>query len=209
MHRLRRHRSKLRTVVFLVILGGCLAAQSLPAKTVVDFNPDLDFSKFKTYAILGGVENLLMFQVNPGLMDERIRRAVNRELGKKGLREVRPGQRPDLVIRYWANPSSQVNVSTMGNWGPFDPFITANWAWTYNDVTASSAKEGSLIIDLIDPRSKALVWRLFLIHKITTPDKEWKKADDELTKAFESYAPSAKEIEEKKKERAAHSPKSN
>ncbi len=97
----------------------------------------------------------------------------------------------------------------MGNWGPFDPFITAYWAWTYNDVSASSSKEGSLIIDLIDPRTKALVWRLFLIHKITTPDKEWKKADDELTKAFESYPPSAKEIEEKKKERAAHSPKSN
>jgi hypothetical protein len=209
MHRLRPHRSKLRTALFLVILVGSLAAQSLPAKTVVDFNPDLDFSKFKTYAILGGVENLLMFQVNPGLMDERIRRAVNRELAKKGLREVQPGQRPDLVIRYWANPSSQVNVSTMGNWGPFDPFITAYWAWTYNDVSASSSKEGSLIIDLIDPRTKALVWRLFLIHKITTPDKEWKKADDELTKAFESYPPSAKEIEEKKKERAAHSPKSN
>jgi hypothetical protein len=45
---------------------------------------------------------------------------------------------------------------------------------------------------------------LYLIHKITLPDKEWKKAGDELTKGFESYPPSDKEREEKKKERAAH-----
>jgi hypothetical protein len=129
---------------------------------------------------------------------------VNRELTKKGLREVQPGQNPDLVIRFWGNPSTQVNVATMGNWGPYSPYISSSWAWTFNDVSASSAKAGSLIIDLINPRSKELAWRMYLIHRITTPDKEWKKADDEIAKGFESYPPSGKELEEKKKERAAH-----
>jgi Domain of unknown function (DUF4136) len=193
----------------LLILAGLLAVSPLFGKTVVDFDPGLDFSKFKTFAYIGGVENLLMFEVNPGLVSDRLHRAVNRELTKKGLREVQPGQNPDLVVRFWANPSRQVNVSTMGEWGPYSPYIGSYWEWTYNDVSAASAKEGALLIDLINPRNKDLVWRLYLIHKITTPDKEWKKADDEITKGFESYPPSAKELEEKKRERAAHPPKAD
>jgi hypothetical protein len=193
----------------LLILASLLAVSPLFAKTVVDFDPGLDFSKFKSFAYIGGVENLLMFEVNPALVSERVHRAVNRELTKKGLREVQLGQSPDLVVRFWANPSKQVNVATMGEWGPYSPDIGTYWAWTYNDVSAASAKEGSLLIDLINPRNKGLVWRLYLIHKITTPDKEWKKADDEITKGFESYPPSAKELEEKKKERTAHPPKAD
>jgi Domain of unknown function (DUF4136) len=193
----------------LLVLAVFFAVVPLLAKTVVDFDPGLDFSKYKTFAFIGGVENLLMFEVNPGLVNERVHRAVNRELTKKGLQEVQPNQNPDLVVRFWANPSKQVNVATMGEWGPYSPYIGSYWEHTYDEVSAATAKEGSLLVDLIDPRPKNLVWRLYLIHKITTPDREWKKADDEITKAFESYPPSAKELEEKKKERAAFPPKSD
>jgi Domain of unknown function (DUF4136) len=208
MNRLRPHCSSLRSFLLRLFFVIGLATSSLPAKTVVDFNPNLDFSKYKTFAFVGGVENLLMFPVNPDLISERVHRAVTRELTGKGLREVQPSQNPDLMVRYWANPSSQVNVTTMGAWGAYRPFIGSYWEWLYNEVSANSAKEGCLIIDLIDPRSKELAWRLYLIHKITLPDKEWKKADDELTKGFESYPPSDKDKEVKKKERAAHPGKS-
>ncbi len=208
MNRLRPHRSSLRSFPLRLFFVIGLAASSLPARTVVDFNPNLDFSRYKTFAFVGGVENLLMFPVNPDLISERVHRAVTRELTTKGLREVQPSQNPDLMVRYWANPSSQVNVTTMGAWGAYRPFIGTYWEWLYNEVSANSAKEGCLIIDLIDPRSKDLAWRLYLIHKITLPDKEWKKADDELTKGFESYPPSDKEKEAKKKERTAHPGKS-
>jgi len=59
---------------------------------------------------------------------------------------------------------------------------------------------------LIDPRSKALAWRVYLIRKITNPDQDWKKPDEEFTKRFESYPPSEKETEAKKKEREEHKP---
>jgi hypothetical protein len=190
-------------VVFL------LAVSPLLAKTVVDFDPKVNFSKYKTFAFVGGVENLLMFEVNPDLVTERVHRTVARELTQKGLREVQVGQNPDLLVRFWANPSSQVNVATMGEWGAYRPYIDSYWARTYNEVSASSRREGSLLIDLVDPGSRELVWRLYLIHKITTPDKEWKKADEELSKGFESYPPSDKEKEEKQKEREAHPPQAD
>jgi Domain of unknown function (DUF4136) len=194
---------------FCMFLTLFLAGPPLLGKTAVDFNPNLDFSKYKTFAFIGGVENLTMFQVDPQLMFDRIHQAVQQSLSKKGLREVPPTQNPDLVIRYWANPPSQVNVVTMGNWSPYRPYIDSYWGWLYNDVSNASAKDGSLIIDLIDPKSKDLAWRVYLMRKITTPDKEWKKADEELAKAFDAYPPSTAEKEAKQKERVAHPAGSN
>jgi hypothetical protein len=207
MNRVYETRPKVKSLFFCGLLIILLAAGPLFAKTTVDFDPNLDFSRYKTFAFLGGVENLVMMQVNPDLIDIRVHRAVARELTKKGLREVQPGENPDLVVRYWANSSQQVNVSTMGNWGPYGPYIGSYWGWIYNDVSATSTREGSLIVDLIDPRSKNLAWRLYLIRKITNQDKDWKKVDDEFTKAFEAYPPSDKARDDKKKERAAHPPK--
>jgi hypothetical protein len=210
MIRLRPRRLSIPTLLVSLVFAVLLIAKPLSAKTEVDFNPDVDFSKYKTFAYVGGVENLLMFQVNPDLVNERVHHAVVRELSKKGLREVLPNQNPDLIIRFWAAPSSQVNVSTMGNWGPYQPFISSYWEPAYDDLSsAGNVKEGCLLIDLIDPHTKNLSWRLYLIHKITLPEKEWKKADEELTKGFESFPPTEKEIDTKKKERSEHPPKAS
>jgi hypothetical protein len=194
---------KITIAIALVLVLGL----PLLAKVAVDFDPNVDFSKYKTFAYIGGVENLVMMQLNPDLINNRVHRMVVRELTKKGLREVQPGQDPDLVVRYWANSTQQVNLAAMGNWGPYGPYIGSYWGWIYTTVSASSTREGSLIVDLIDPRSKALAWRVYLIRKITNPDKDWKKADEEFTKGFESYPPSEKEKEAKKKEREEHKPK--
>jgi len=180
-----------------------LLALAIPAaaKITVDFDPTLDFSKFKTFAFIGGVENLVMIQWNPDLINTRIHRMVVRELEKKGLHEVNPDQNPDLVVRYWANPESQVNVAVMGNWGAYSPFIVGGWSSVYNAVASSAGRQNTLIVDLISPRTKALAWRAYLVRKLSDPDKDWKKAEDEFTEGFKSYPPSDKDKEEKRKER--------
>lgn len=179
------------------------------AKTDVDFDPNLDFAKFKTFAFIGGVDNLVMLPVNPELINNRVHRAVTREMTARGLREVQPNQNPDLVARYWTSTSQQLNVASMGNWGPYGAYVGSYWGWMYDTMSASSSKEGSLILDLIDPRRKTLAWRLYLTRKLSNSDKDWKKADEEFTKAFESYPPSDKEKDAKRKERAAHPPKTD
>lgn len=196
---------KSRFAAALLIL--LLAALSLFARTAVDFDPNLDFSKYKTFAFIGPVENLVMMEINSDLINLRLHHSITRELTKKGLREVQANQNPDLVVRYWANTSKEVNLAVLGNWGPYVPYINSYWAWEYNDVSATSAKESCLVLDLIDPRTKTLTWRLYLVRKFSDADKEWKKADDEITKAFDSFPPSDKEKEAKRKERSEHPPK--
>ena len=95
-----KREAALRMRIGLLVL--LMAGLPAMAKVEVDFNPDLDFSQFKTYAYIGGVEHLVMLQLNPELINDRVHRAVQRELTKKGLREVPPSQNPDLLVRYWA-----------------------------------------------------------------------------------------------------------
>jgi hypothetical protein len=73
-------------------------------------------------------------------------------------------------------------------------------------MSASSTREGMLVLDLIDAKNKDLAWRLYLVRKIVKVDKDWKKADQDLSNGFDSYPPSAKQIEQKKKERANEKP---
>jgi hypothetical protein len=203
----RDTRHRLKSMFFFGLLAFLFAALPSLAKTATDFDPNLDFSKYKSFAFLGSVENMVMLQIPQDLIDLRVHHAVTRELSKKGLREVQPNENPDLVVRYWATTSQEINISVLGKWAPYSAYIDSYWAPIYNDVAAQSARDSSLVLDLIDPKTKNLAWRLYLIHKITMPEKEWKKADDEISKAFDSYPPSDKEKGEKKKERSAHPPK--
>ena len=69
-----------------------------------------------------------------------------------------------------------------------------------------SASKGMLVLDLIDAKNEDVAWRLYLVRKIVKVDKDWKKADQDFSNGFESYPPSAKQIEQKKKERANEKP---
>ena len=74
----------------LALLSGF--ARPVSAKTTIDFDPSIDFSRFKTFAYIGGVENLVAIQMNPDLINIRFHHMVVHELEKKGLHEVRiPG----------------------------------------------------------------------------------------------------------------------
>ena len=179
-----------------------------PAKTTVDFDPSADFSKFKTFAFIGGVGNLVMLQIDPDVMYTRIHQNVVRELTKKGLREVAAAENPDVVVRFWVSPESQVNVESMGSWAPYSSYLSGSWGNVYNAVISSNTRVNNLIIDMIAVKTKSLAWRLYVSKKLSDPEKDWKRIDDEFTDGFKNYPPSDKEKADKSKERASQKPSS-
>jgi hypothetical protein len=181
-----------------------LFAPPAAAKVATDFDPSLDFSKCKTFAYIGGVENLDRMQMNPELLGNRIHRSVTRELTTKGLHEVTPEENPDLVVRYWVDTqvAPQVSTGSSTNWGTYGSYYGYHWGSIYYSMTANSTRQGLLGIELINAKTKDLAWRLFVSAKLyhTDPNKIWKTADDNIKSAFQDYPPSPKAIEAKKKE---------
>jgi uncharacterized protein YheU (UPF0270 family) len=195
-----------------VLLFLFLFATPAPAKMATDFDPNLNFSKFKTFSFIGGVEQLVRMQLNPDELNNKIHRAVTRELTAKGLREVKLEENPDLVVRYWADSQKDVNVATNTNWGVYGPYFGYHWGFVYYSMDSSTTHQGTLSIELIDAQARELAWRMFVSVKLidTEPDKIWKTADSNIINAFKRYPPSPKDIEAKKqqwaKEDAAKKP---
>jgi len=197
---------KVAPAIFLSLLSLIIAPQ-LSAKINVDFDPGLDFSKYKTFAYVGGVNTLEFRQLNPDFITNKVHEGVSQALIERGLKEVKADQQPDLVVRYWANSQSQIVSSAAGDFGQFGQYVSDYWAYTYDLMTAQSSLEASLVIDLIDPKRKDLAWRVYLGQKIGGSDSIWPKVLSEISKGFESYPPSKKEVDEKRKQRAEHPPK--
>jgi hypothetical protein len=193
-----------RRGVLLLLVGMVLLLSPVPAagKLAVDFNPSLDFSKFKTFTFIGGVEQLVRMQLNPDQLNNRIHRAVTRELTAKGLREVKPDENPDLVVRYWVNTEKSVDMATTANWGVYGSYYGYHWGFIYYSMDTYTNHQGTLGIELIDEKARDLAWRLFVSVRIiqTDSDKIWKTADSNIQNAFKRYPPSPKDIEAKKQQ---------
>ncbi len=201
------NRSQIQKAIGVVSLLLLMLAPLTRAKKNVDFDPNLDFTKFKTFAYIGGTNMLEFRQLNPNYISDRVHAGVSQALTQRGLKEVKEDQQPDLVVRYWANSQSQIVSPSAGTWGQFGPYVSDYWAFTYDLMKSESSLDASLVIDLIDLKRKDLAWRLYLEQKIVDDDSIWSKVLGQISKGFESYPPSKKEIEEKQKERAEHPPK--
>jgi hypothetical protein len=194
----RRGPSLLMTALLFLLLWAMPAS----GKVSTEFDPNLDFSKFKTFAYIGGVEKLATLQLNPDQLGNRIHRSVSAELVAKGLREVKPEENPDLVVRYWANSQINANVATSANWGVYGPYFGYHWGFMYYSMDATTTRKGTLAIELIDTKSRDLGWRLFASAKLihNNPDKIWKQVDSEIRDAFKGFPPSPKAIADQKAE---------
>jgi hypothetical protein len=195
--------SKSHRLRFLLpALLSLLSTLPASAKIATDFDPNLDFSKFKSFAFIGGVEQLVRMQLNPDLLNDRIHRAVSRELTAKGLHEVKKEEKPDLVVRYWANSQKNFDVAASTNWGVYGPYYGYHWGSIYYSMDTYTTHEGTLGIELIAANSRDLTWRMFATVKIneTDPEKIWKIADSNIKKGFKRFPPSPKDIEAKKQQ---------
>jgi len=95
-------------------------------------------------------------------------------------------------------------VTGTADWGVYGSYYGGYWTVMYTTMSTPVTHKGVLGIELIDAKARDLAWRLFVSEKIihNDPDKIWKTADSNIKKAFKSYPPTAKAIEEKKTERA-------
>ena len=184
MQKTRNHSSlhKVAAAISLFLVVLILAPLAI-AKMNFDFDPGLDFSQFKTFAYIGGVNTLEFRQLDPNLISNQVHAGVSKALTQRGLKEVRPDQQPDLVVRYMANSQSKLVSAAVGDWVQFGPYISDYWAYTYDLMSAETSLDASLIIDLIDLKRKDLAWRLYLDQKITNDDTIWPKVIGQISKA--------------------------
>ncbi len=139
---------RVRALLTFAVLSGCASIN-----TGADYPAGMRMEQYRTFAWGGGdplpagdprLDN------NP-FFDARVRAAVELELAAKGLRLV-PAS-PDLLVHYHASVRQRVDV------------IRADEARGYSSQGLGSSEkivefdEGTLIVDVLEPKSKLVVWR--------------------------------------------------
>lgn len=174
--------------IVAVVLGACNTF-----KVQTDHDATADFSAFKTFAFGGPAEMNKGGIYDNSLMQKRIEAAVVRELTAKGLRQVAVDEAQDLLVHYWVNVLDKQRLESGGTSvgvarGPYGGY---GWGAGYGGgVTTVDYKEGTLILDLIEPSRKQLVWRATIVGTLEESTKDnVELANEAIAKAFQDYPP--------------------
>jgi hypothetical protein len=169
-------------VLALLVLSGLLAAPGAVAqKVTVEFDQAANFSKYKTFAIRGGELNSRNPALNSELVKKQIEADIIRNLSMKGLEESPTGP-ADLNVRYTFGSARKTELES----------YPAGWRGWGTRVVRVPYSEGTLVIDLRDPTTRALVWRGIASEDKSEATKLQGKLDDMVKKPLEKYPPKVK-----------------
>lgn len=132
----------LTAILLIAVASVCVSAQ----KVSVGADPAVDLTKYKTY----GWSNVA--SPNP-LAHDTVVSAVDTELAAKGLKRVNAD--PELTVVVFGSTESDIHVSN------------PSWAPSLNSIATGVAvgsqsfliTRGTLVVDLIDTKTKNSVWR--------------------------------------------------
>ena len=140
----------------LILLSFCLIFISCSSVRVFsDYDTAVDFKDYTTYAFFKpGIDEVEISDLDK----KRILKAIEVELDEKQLTK---SETPDLLINLAVKSSNDVYINQNNGFGYGYGFGFWNgWGLPNNNIaTVSSQTNGMLFIDLIDTKTKQLVWQ--------------------------------------------------
>ena len=173
--------NKINSILFTILFSlSILSCGSI--KVASDYDSDADFSNYKTFAFYkSGIDKVEISDIDK----KRILKSIQNTLLNKGLTI---DKNPDILINIATKSSENIYIDNSF----YSPYYTG-WYPYYgrgHRQVAYSTSQGALYIDVIDTKSKQLIWQGKGIGVLSS-----KKSDrDELvnnyvTKILEVYPP--------------------
>lgn len=154
----------------------------------VDYDPETDFSPYRTYAWFGVSQRPTGdYRVDNPLLDSRIHSAIDRELAARGYQLVED-RTPDLLVAYQLAINEKLDVYTI------DRTYIGRYGYVVSvpETRVSQYDEGTLVIDIADARQKKLVWRGVgsgRVEQYPTPEETTRKVDETVAQILSRFPP--------------------
>jgi len=155
----------------------CFGGAAVSQEVQFDYDRSANFSSYRTYQWVDAKAGRAPNQ----LMDQNIKRAVDEQLAVKGLQRVETGG--DLRVVYQAAIDHEKQFDSFGS-GP-------RWYGTTR-VSTSTIEIGKLVVDLVDPAKKQLVWQGTAEKTLDIkkdPEKNYRNLQKAMAKLFQNYPP--------------------
>lgn len=168
----------LATTVSITLLGTIALAQSVTH----DFDRTANFSNYRSYAWVRGTS------LDDPLNHNRIVRAVDTQMASKGLAIVDATANPDLLVAYHATFDKSLEINGLASgWGGYRFGGMRTGTARADEITV-----GTLVIDLVDAKTRTIVWRGMATKDLdlnAKPEKRDKNIDKAAAKLFQHYPP--------------------
>ncbi len=182
----------LRTLFAALILALLAGCSTLSVN--YDYDDNFDFVQYKTYMWMDrpnvAPANAQHALETSDLLDGRIRNSIAGELSARGMSES--AENPDFLVVHHVGAKEKIQVT---DWG----YSYSNHYWGgygNRQIDVYQFTEGTLIIDIVDASSKALVWRgsgTGVVEKARpTPEKQQAKLNEVVFKIMKSFPPQGK-----------------
>jgi hypothetical protein len=165
-----------------LFLAALLVAGCSSVETHVDYDRAANFSSYRTFAFKD-----VRTPDNP-ISLKRVRAAVSRTLGSRGLAES-AGEKPDLWVVLHTRAHRQTQVTT------YNPGWGWGWGWRgayWNAAYVRQIPIGTLMVDLVDTKAKELVWRgsaSRVVDADESPQTRDEKVQQAVDKLFDGFPP--------------------
>ena len=181
-------RAAARCALALALL--CLSCSGIRVTT--DYDPNADFTKVRSYAWLDEQSGVQGDRADvTSLLDRRVRRSVDTELQKKGLSAANRTA-ADALVTYHLGVETKLDVNTIDTGYGYGRGWYRGGVSTHTTVT--EYQEGTLLIDIVDPKAKQLIWRgsgQARIRRSSTPEEREQRIDEAVAEILKSYPPGA------------------
>jgi hypothetical protein len=158
-----------------------VCASAFAQRTHIDYDHNADFAAFHTYGWEPSPEP------GKGEWNQRIIDAVDKQLQAKGL--IKVDSNPDMWVIYSRTVKEQV-AAFKGGYVP-----GPGWGTGFAGVPAEATtfEQGTLVVELGDPKTKQILWRGSVSKTLTDNDnKNLKNLDNAVGKLFHDYPPKEK-----------------
>ena len=167
---------KLLSVLFIATLASCSSV-----RVNSDYDKKADFGSYKTYAYLkSGVDKAEISDLDK----KRILYSIDEVMTAKGFTK---SENPAILVSIFTKESQRVDIyqSNSFGWG-WNPY----WGMGMNYSNVSTTPEGTLFIDLIDAKTKELIWQGEGTGYLTkNADKKDARIKEFVAKILDQYPP--------------------
>ena len=168
-----------KAATLLGVLAAALTAACSSMTTAVDYDHTINWSKYRTFQVETGTPAPTTFT------QKRIDNAIASALTSKGWQAVTSN--PSIVVYPHVILSEQTQLNTMNMGG----FGYRGWGGMGGMATTTVQKipMGTLVIDLVDPATKEMVWRGSATDQVSGSGSDQGKLDEAMQKLFENFPP--------------------
>ncbi len=170
-----------------LLLAGCS-----PVQVSYDFDPAADFSGIRTYAWMENTMADDQLRQNP-LLTKRIMATIDRYMERRGYTRTDPAKADILITIYGASREKMRLTSRPAAGGYYyGPGYYPRWGPAYDRVDVHYYTEGTLGIDIVDPRRHELIWRGLgtgIIGRSGDRQKVQKEIDTYVTEILKHFPP--------------------